>query len=136
MEGTGYAAKLKQSGDVELYPQEECYSRIPHITWEDARKTKFQRGTVQITTHRVLFVKEGAALHVPLYNVQNFSKGGGMFHSHNVKLSLCNQGRNPPYVEDLFKNVLKQETPKAQSIPAEVTIKFKEGKQNRDLFTQ
>ncbi len=85
-----------------------------------------------LTTHRVIFYTNTAAVEVPLCFITNVGKSGGMFQKQGVVLAITQNGQLPPYIVDYFTNVLKKDLPAMPILPKEIKVSFSD--KNRDNF--
>jgi hypothetical protein len=90
---------------------------------------KIDKGSLLLTTLRVIFYTGSAAVEVPLCFVSSVSKSGGMFQKDGVVLGVTQHGQMPSYMADNFTNNPK---PAAPTLPKEVKISFSD--KNRDNF--
>ncbi len=105
------------------------------ITIFCSSERKVKNGHILLTTHRVLFYIDHECLEVPLHNVSDFEKLGGMFSTSGVKMNLWKNGINSPHIVDYYQNVLKRDNlPPAPGLPSSVSLRFHD--KNRDRFLE
>jgi hypothetical protein len=114
--------------DPELVTNEEVYLKLQNaeVTFEDhSNSKKIKKGNILLTTHRFIFYIAQDGLEIPLYNVGEIEKLGGLFKTDGIKLHLTNHNQLPPYVIEYTKKILKSnQMPQPLSLPGAVSFRF------------